>query len=484
MKAMSSLKSSLPQRSHHVVLAQWLSMAALAIVLGTGQTAQATSSDVLDFGLPASPYSGQNSGQIVASAAIQRPVVKQASGNYQAESPANHKPLYSAPGLDSTHTQSPLVRERQSSHQEWLPAYQTTGKDVASSPPTKVELSFEPPPSPWQTTQQQAQANSHEMPLFQQGLSGYEMAALFAGDYDSLVAKAIGAAEGTRTVDGSRTPAYYGHVDPGNGAWNLGTFSFQHGAASPEDADRRQLERLKNQAEVLQQKATAKGMTLSLEEKLNGLDLANQAPEAALGEQGYIDWLKQAHELGMQGAEAIVWARTRSFIDPATGTWNAPGLGNNVATVFDDQERRSQAISRAIAAHQQSDAPLAVAPAPIIPQPSQPSVPTQTTANSPSRRQDQQVAQSAIQPAIVPNQPAQLEPTATLESNKGDILGSRAFINQPKGISPAQQPSQGGFQGLAPGLSAPEPTAVPSPQAFTEQHQPQSVADLIIFQDL
>lgn len=481
MKVKSSFKSSLPQRSRHTAFAQWLNIAALAIVLGVGQAAQATSSDVLDFGLPTSPYRRQ----VIANTVAQSSSAKQAPGNYRAESLTSQKPLYSAPGLDAIPVQPPLASKRQPSPQEWLPAYQATGKATASSPPARVELSFEPPPSPWQTAEQQGQLKATAVPLFIQGFSGYETAALFAGDYDSLVAKAIGAAEGTRTVDGSRTPAYYGHVDPGNGAWNLGTFSFQHGAASPEDADRRQLERLKAQAEILQQKAAAEGMTLSLEEKLNGLDLANQAPEAALGEQGYIDWLKQAHELGMQGAEAIVWARTRSFIDPATGMWNAPGLGNNVATVFDDQERRSQAILRAIAAHQQSDVPLAIAPPPTIPQPSQPPAPTQATANSPSKRRDQQIAQGTIQSAIVPNRPTQPTPIAMPEPDEEDILSSRAFTNQPDRAIPGKQPSPDGFQGLAPGLSSPEPTAeMTSPRASTKLPQPQSVADLIIFQDL
>lgn len=186
---------------------------------------------------------------------------------------------------------------------------------------------------------------------------------LFEGGTESLVARAVGSAEGTRTPEGHRNPAYYGHADPGNGVWNLGTFSYQHGAASPEEADDKQLRRLQTQTEKLRQIALHQGLQLSQEELLNGIDLANQAPLAALDRGGYIDWLKEAHGLGMQGAEAIVWARTRSFIDPDTQRWNAPGLGNNVYSISHDQERRANAISRAIAAFN-TQTQMAIAPAP------------------------------------------------------------------------------------------------------------------------
>ncbi|NEQ45219.1 MAG: hypothetical protein F6K00_17325 [Leptolyngbya sp. SIOISBB] len=187
---------------------------------------------------------------------------------------------------------------------------------------------------------------------------------LFEGGTDSLVARAVGSAEGTRTPEGHRNPAYYGHTDPGNGVWNLGTFSYQHGAASPEEADDKQLRRLQTQTEKLRQIALHQGLQLSQEELLNGIDLANQAPLAALDRGGYIDWLKESRTLGMQGAEAIVWARTRSFIDPDTQRWNAPGLGNNVYSISHDQERRAKAIARAIAAFN-AQTQIAIAPAAI-----------------------------------------------------------------------------------------------------------------------
>ncbi|NJR58294.1 MAG: hypothetical protein HC769_05190 [Cyanobacteria bacterium CRU_2_1] len=171
---------------------------------------------------------------------------------------------------------------------------------------------------------------------------------LFAGESESLVARAVGNAEGTRSPDGERNPAYYGHVDPGNGAWNLGSFSYQHGAISPEEADAKQLKRLRTQAQAMLDKAEVKGIQLTLEEQLNGIDLANQAPRAVMEREGYVDWLAKAHEQGMQGDEAILWARVRSFIDPYTRSWNAPGLGNSEDRIIRDQQRRMLAISQAI----------------------------------------------------------------------------------------------------------------------------------------
>jgi len=52
----------------------------------------------------------------------------------------------------------------------------------------------------------------------------------------SRLSVAIGVAEGTRTPDGGRTTAYRGHVDPKRG-YNVGTFSYQHQASSPGQAD-------------------------------------------------------------------------------------------------------------------------------------------------------------------------------------------------------------------------------------------------------
>lgn len=177
---------------------------------------------------------------------------------------------------------------------------------------------------------------------------------LFEGGSDSLVAKAVGSAEGTRTPDGGKTWAYYGHVDPGNGVWNMGSFSYQHGATSPADADRRQLNRLRRQYDVIQESALSAGLRLGLEEQLNGIDLANQAPLAALDQGGYVDRLRQAYDRGFRGSEAVLQARTYSYLNPRTNQWDAPGLGNNLQSISRDQARRQGAISDAISSHRQS----------------------------------------------------------------------------------------------------------------------------------
>ncbi len=177
---------------------------------------------------------------------------------------------------------------------------------------------------------------------------------LFAGGADSLVARTVGHAEGTRTAQGNKTAAYQGHVDPGNGAWNLGSFSFQHcpeaayQCTTPEDADIYQLRRLQSQALALQNTAGQVGMRLTLVEHLNGIDLANQAPLAALGTPGYIQLLWQAHRQGLQGEDAILWSRVQSYWQPDRQRWDAPGLGNTESRIRADQSRRMGAIGAAL----------------------------------------------------------------------------------------------------------------------------------------
>jgi hypothetical protein len=223
---------------------------------------------------------------------------------------------------------------------------------TVSEPPPKadaISLSFEPEPiqsitGPKPQTKPAAVVPGITAPA---DPTAYALETLFEGGVDSLVAISVGNAEGTRTPDGGYTSAYNGHTDPGNRAWNLGTFSYQHGASSPEAADAKQLQRLQRQAQELRQQAKAHQITLTLLEELNGIDLANQAPTTAL-DRGYIKWLNRAKQTSMGEAERIVWARTRSFIHPDTGRWNAPGLGNTLKSVTQDQQRRQQAISKVL----------------------------------------------------------------------------------------------------------------------------------------
>lgn len=175
---------------------------------------------------------------------------------------------------------------------------------------------------------------------------------IYDGGSDSLVARTVGSAEGTRKSDGRKTTAYYGHTDPGNGVWNLGTFSYQHEAVSPEEADEKQLKRLQYQEVQLKEKAAQWNVPMSMEVRLNGLDLANQAPLAALDKGGYMERLAEAYQQGMVGEEAIAWARTQAYFDPDRQDWDAPGLGNNPYSIQRDQERRMAAIDQALRAYE------------------------------------------------------------------------------------------------------------------------------------
>ena len=152
---------------------------------------------------------------------------------------------------------------------------------------------------------------------------------------DRDIVCAIGAAEGTRDARCRSTDAYAGHTDPGNGADNLGSFSYQHGADSPKDADRRQLVRLRQAEADLQMRAKAKfGRPLSKPALGAALDLWNQSPRAA---DSFIDHLPSAKPTTKQ----MVQARSRSYRDPVTGQLDAPGLGNDAEAVEADQARPS-----------------------------------------------------------------------------------------------------------------------------------------------
>ncbi|NJR68986.1 MAG: hypothetical protein HC771_10200 [Synechococcales cyanobacterium CRU_2_2] len=187
----------------------------------------------------------------------------------------------------------------------------------------------------------------------------------------SPIAVAIGAAEGTRYVNGDKTDAYYWHSDPGNGADNFGTFSYQHLPHSltqavrqqtttaakrevsaqeqlPEISDRAQIQRLRKFHDQLQQQAAARGIVMSQLELLNGLDLANQSEAAALWPEGYVDRLAQLKTLTDDAELQILEARAWSYWNPERKDWDAPGLGNTYANVLQDQRRRYESIREAL----------------------------------------------------------------------------------------------------------------------------------------
>ena len=149
----------------------------------------------------------------------------------------------------------------------------------------------------------------------------------------------IGRAEGTR--DGSCNPtwAYWGHYDPGNGAWNQGSFSYQHeDAATPVEADQQQLDKLSAFRTQLNDQAVKKfGQPLSMDATLSALDLFTQS-ESAAG-----DFVRHLNTSSPTRQE-IKQARAASYIDPETGQLDAPGLDNDMLVVESDQSRRTEAV--------------------------------------------------------------------------------------------------------------------------------------------
>ncbi|MBE9042727.1 hypothetical protein IQ235_18360 [Oscillatoriales cyanobacterium LEGE 11467] len=162
---------------------------------------------------------------------------------------------------------------------------------------------------------------------------------------DSAGSVAIGVAEGTRTSSGGTTQRYAGHRDPGNGALNLGTFSYQHGANTPRQADLRQLARLKRQMTQVKRQARDRGIDLSILDLVVAADLLNQSPQAGYH---FPDNLNKAREKGLQGLDALLNARMYSYVNPQTQSLEAAGFGNSWAKLKRDQKRRLEAIQSAL----------------------------------------------------------------------------------------------------------------------------------------
>ena len=127
----------------------------------------------------------------------------------------------------------------------------------------------------------------------------------------------IGVNEGTRTADGGFNDAYYGHIDPGDGAQNRGTISARSG--TPEEADRNWTGILKNtQSEydsVLEDLGAVAGSPEHKALMFNILDLRVQAPAAV---ESFVSQIPQILEAGIS-AESLGKARHNAFINPATG---------------------------------------------------------------------------------------------------------------------------------------------------------------------
>lgn len=193
----------------------------------------------------------------------------------------------------------------------------------------------------------------------------------------------IGSAEGTRRPDGGFTAAYGGHADPGNAAHNRGSFSYQHTASSPADADRRQLQTLQGQLPAYEAAARAAGLDPRNARLASAyLDLYNQSPSAAAR------FLTQLDSLRGQPLDTahLTQLRVNSFVDSSTGErfrlanggqagsgfvniarhqlGRTPSEAEVQAVIRADQQRRMTAVDAAL---QQQGLLGAAAAAPVAP---------------------------------------------------------------------------------------------------------------------
>jgi len=195
---------------------------------------------------------------------------------------------------------------------------------------------------------------------------------LFEGGSNSPLAIMVGTSEGTRTYNGGKTQHYKSHIDPGNKAVNQGSFSYQHSAAGPEDADAKQLKRLQGQAAALMQQANDLGISAYITEFAFAMmmDLCTQSPTSCLGStqrprsRGLMAYL--ADEIITAKDEGRVidtnyldtlsidsWAEIRAatYIDTTANNWTSTGLKRAGVplsnSTFNDQKRRTKRVQEA-----------------------------------------------------------------------------------------------------------------------------------------
>ena len=172
---------------------------------------------------------------------------------------------------------------------------------------------------------------------------------------------AIGLAEGTIGRDGAPTEAYSGHKDYGNGELNKGFGSYQvsqhpKGAGlTPEEADRVQADRLAEQWPRVDRALNEAGFKPGPQRDLiaaNALDSWNQAPLTFEDRHGLMNkeqlaQLKQSIDSGTSPQAAITEWRAQSYRDN-NGNLDAPGLGNSMERVREDQGRRVAAVAEGL----------------------------------------------------------------------------------------------------------------------------------------
>jgi len=222
---------------------------------------------------------------------------------------------------------------------------------------------------------------------------------------------AIGLAEGTINKNGSPNSAWYSHGDPGNGKLNKGFGSYQvyqdpRGASlTPEQADRIQANRLAGQWPTIDQALTRAGIPAGPTRDLvaaSALDAWNQAPATQGGTYGLLNpnrlaELKQDLASGKNPTEAITQWRANSYRTDS-GRLDAPGLGNSMSRVMDDQRRRTEAVAEGLRLRAGSSVPSSGG------QPAyQPTTPTQAPVNiggTPSSGTGELLAKGAMGPEV------------------------------------------------------------------------------------
>ncbi len=153
-----------------------------------------------------------------------------------------------------------------------------------------------------------------------------------------LAVTILGAAEGTRNLDGSPKEAYKGHRDPGNGRLNKGSFAYQgpEVAPTPEDADRIQLKKLAKKRPEYEAAARAAGLDPNDPLLATAhFDLFNQSEEAARRFRQQLGLLK---ERGVSQA-SLEELRFRSYVDVKTGR-RFPKAAGGLANVARDRLKR------------------------------------------------------------------------------------------------------------------------------------------------
>ena len=160
------------------------------------------------------------------------------------------------------------------------------------------------------------------------------------GNFEDNMFCSIGKNEGTRTSDCGFTDAYFGHIDPGDGASNRGTVSARVG--TPEEADQTWKGILKDTRNQYKNTLVDMGIPVGSNNyqilMFNILDLRAQAPAAVP------DFVAKIPEIIQSGvsAESVGAARAESYINPATGKLET--TFNSYEDLLKDQMARSMTI--------------------------------------------------------------------------------------------------------------------------------------------